>query len=44
MDPLKHWVKVKKFNPMAGFVHISPKIGFKQPSIYLQCIFAYCTL
>jgi len=23
-----------KFNPMAGFVHIWPKIGLKQPSIF----------
>jgi len=22
------------FNPMAGFVHILPKIGLKQPSIF----------
>jgi len=24
----------KTFNPMAGFVHIWPKIGLKQPSIF----------
>jgi len=33
---------------MAGFVHIWPKIGLKQPSIFLECIiscllFVYCT-
>jgi len=25
---------INKFNPTAGFVHISPKIGLKQPSIF----------
>jgi len=39
MDKPKRWVKnvIKKFNPMAGFVHILPKIGLKQPSIFLVC-------
>jgi len=34
MDKPKHWVKneIKKCNPMAGFVHIWPKVGLKQPS------------
>jgi len=27
----------KSFYPMAGFVHILPKIGLKQPSIFLEC-------
>jgi len=36
MDKLKHWVKnvILKCNPMTGFVHIWPKIGLKQPSIF----------
>jgi len=31
-----HWVTFLNyiFNPMAGFVHILPKIGLKQPSIF----------
>jgi len=35
MDKPKHWVKnaIKKNNLMSGFVHISPKVGLKQPSI-----------
>jgi len=33
MDKPKSLVKnaIKKFNPMAGFVHILPKVGLKQP-------------
>jgi len=32
---LQNWVIVLNiFNPMAGFVHILPKIGLKQPSIF----------
>jgi len=36
MDKPKRWVKnvIKKNNPMAGYVHILPKIGLKQPSIF----------
>jgi len=36
MDKPSHWVKnvIQKCNPMAGFVHILPKIGSKQPSIF----------
>jgi len=39
MDKPKRWVKnvIKmSFNPMAGFVHIWPKVGLKQPSILLS--------
>jgi len=39
MDKLSHWVTFLNdniFNPMAGFVHILPKIGLKQPSIFLN--------
>jgi len=25
------------FNPIFGFVHILPKFGFKQPSLFLKC-------
>jgi len=34
MDKPKRWVKkaITKFNPMAGFGHILPKVGLKQPS------------
>jgi len=36
MDKPSHWVTFLNdiFNPMAGFVHILPKIGLKQPSIF----------
>jgi len=35
MDKPGHWVTFLNdiFNPIAGFVHILPKIGLKQPSI-----------
>jgi len=35
MDKPKRCVKkvIKHFNPMAGFVHIWPKVGLKQPNI-----------
>jgi len=34
MDKNNRWVKniISKYNPMAGFVHIWPKIGLKRPS------------
>jgi len=36
MDKPNHWVTfyIDIFNPMFGFVHILPKIGVKQPSIF----------
>jgi len=36
MDKPERWVKdlIKKFNPINGFVHISPKVGLKQPSVH----------
>jgi len=36
---LSHWVKCLNniFNPTFGFVHIRPKFGLKQPSIFLEC-------
>jgi len=36
MDKPKRWIKnvIKKINPVAGYVHILPKIGLKQPSIF----------
>jgi len=36
MDKPKHWVKneIKKNYPMAGFAHIWPKVGLKQPSSF----------
>jgi len=36
MDKPSHWVTFLNymFNPMDGFVHILPKIGLKQPSIF----------
>jgi len=36
MDKPKRWVKnvIKKINPKTGYVHILPKIGLKQPSIF----------
>jgi len=39
MDKPSHWVTFLNyiFNPTAGFVYILPKIGFKQPSIFLEC-------
>jgi len=38
MDKPSHWVTFLNyiFNPMAGFVHILPKNGLKQPSIFLE--------
>jgi len=39
MDKPSHWVTFLNyiFYPMAGFVHILPKIGLKQPSIFREC-------
>jgi len=36
MNKLKQWVKnvISKCNPVAGFVHIRPKVGLKQPGIF----------
>jgi len=36
MDKPSHWVTFLNhiFNPMFEFVHIWPKIGLKQPSIF----------
>jgi len=38
MDKPSHWVTFLDyfFNPIAGFVHISPKIGLKQPSVFFK--------
>jgi len=40
MDKLSHWVTFLNyiFNPMAGFVHILPNIGLKQPSIIVYSL------
>jgi len=40
MDKPSHWVTFLNyiFNPMAGFVHILPKIGLKQPSIFQSAV------
>jgi len=40
MDNLSHWVTFLNyiFNPMAGFIHILPKIGLKQPSIFFRVL------
>jgi len=39
MDKLSHWVKCLNyiFNPTFGVVHILPKFGLKQTSIFLEC-------
>jgi len=39
MDKPSHWVTFlnDNFNPIVGFVHIVPKIGLKQPIIFLEC-------
>jgi len=39
MGKPSHWVTFLNFifNPMAGFVHILPKIGLKQTLIFLEC-------
>jgi len=36
MDKPSNWVNILNyiFNPKFGFVHILPKIGLKQPSIF----------
>jgi len=38
MLKLKHWVKnvIEKIHPMSGFVHVLPKIGLKQTSIFFR--------
>jgi len=43
LDKPSHSVKnvIEKCNPMAGFVRILPKIGLKQPSIFLKCIYMH---
>jgi len=33
---------IKKCNPMAGFVHIWPKVGLKQPSIFWSVYIYIC--
>jgi len=37
---------IKKMNPMAGFVHIWPKVGSKQPSIFIVKNYTiyFCTI
>jgi len=35
------WMSLLSFNPMAEFVHIWPKDGLKQPSIFLVYTLMY---
>jgi len=46
MDEPSHWVTFLNdiFNPTFGFVHICPKVGLKQPSIFRVYWFSTTTL